>query len=71
MWDSRNLLERYMNLILKPKFLTHCFSQPEADKEEASRGGNSVVRDPAQEPGGALGQDGHLRGRRQGKEADW
>ena len=68
-WFTQPLTEN-MNLS-GPKFVKHSFYRTETVKEEAARGGDSVVRESAQEPGGALGQDGHFRGVRQGKEADW
>ena len=64
MWDSRIHLQTNMNLSGQ-KFP----SLTETVKEEAARGVDRVLRDSAQEPGGALGQDGHLRGRRRGQAA--
>ena len=43
---------------------------PQPGQEKEFRGGDGVVQDSAQESGRALGQDGHLRGRRRWQEAN-
>ena len=66
-------LSYYPSHIVLPLIKSYVF-KPEPvykEDEEAWRAGDGVVPDSAQEPGRALGQDGHLRGCRRRQEADW